>query len=385
MKMEYKNTYVNIIGLNSLRQVFFIGVCMLLNACQSMGPIDASNVQLTEKEVLSGIKLLGHNVDLQKLPDDHVTTVDEQMKSFVHKNIDSSLTNKKKIEQLAEIISAQDKLGFTYNTSITQTAKQAFDRRLGNCLAFSYLFVGLARELGVDATYQEVVIPPVWVEGNNRLVYLSRHVNVKAHNRAEKYLVVDVDAIKSRWHFPMVHISDAEAESLYYNNKGVEFMNGGNVESAFLYLRKAIDLAPQQAAFWSNLGILYRRQGWLEYAEKSYLKALDLDYKNMTVMSNLRTLYEIGKNEEKAKYLANKVRLHQKKNPYFHYYLAQRSVGEAEYKLALKHIKRAISLNKYAAKFYTLQLTIYRELGQSAAAQKTQKILDEMKNDNTKS
>ena len=64
--------------------------------------------------------------------------------------------------------------------SATYSAREAFDRRSGNCLAFTHLFIAMARELDLDAHYREIPGRPTL--GNRRRVRRRE----PAHRRARQ-------------------------------------------------------------------------------------------------------------------------------------------------------------------------------------------------------
>jgi hypothetical protein len=77
-------------------------------------------------------------------------------------------------------------LGTDYDARRTGTAEEALRSRAGNCLFLSILFVAMARELGVDARFQQLEVMPEWdMEGD--VLFAARHVNVygRLHGRSE--------------------------------------------------------------------------------------------------------------------------------------------------------------------------------------------------------
>jgi len=341
-----------------------LGGCSVL---KTQDPVYSAAV-ITRADLLSGEVLLGPKAKGMTLPEDHVMQINDTMRQYLNRYVPRKYAETMRVRVLARMIFGQGALGMTYDASQTYTARDAFLKTEGNCLAFSYLFAALAREQGLKVSFQEVEIPPEWSSVGDGLYYLSRHVNIRIHMKEVRDFVVDIDRVNYKSHYRAWKISDDNAIALYYGNKSTDYLYDGDYENAFRYLVKGLTLAPKEAALWSNLGVLYRMKEMYGYAEKAYFIALKYDTGNQSALSNLSVLYDHMGEMEKSEYYFRLAKEHQMKNPYYRYHQAQEAFDVGDYDLALYHLKNAIKRRKNERKFYTLMAETYAQLGQGEKA-----------------
>ncbi len=355
---------------SALFSIAVVWSCLVVLAgCHSVVSDRPAVSRLSVDELMSGTVILERSVTAEDLPEDRVTALTPEIRSFLDRHIDRTASAGQRLRRLIELISASGKVGFEYDSLATRTAQETFEHQSGNCLAFSYLFVGMARYMGIPADYQHVDVPPAWSDGKQGLVMVSSHVNVRIPGYGGEYLVVDSNAVNIESYFPTRVITDAFAEALYYSNKSAELMGQGEFMSAFLYNVKALKLEPEEASLWSNLGVIYRRAGFPDYAEAAYLNALKDDPGNHSAMNNLHTLYRLTEQPERAEHYRKLAKVHQRKNPYYHYYRAQHALQQEELDEALVRINTAIKRRANVPDFYRLQQSIYQRLGNETSAQ----------------
>ena len=102
----------------------------------------------------------------------------DEMRAWVHKVVPhAEVPRDKRLQLLLDALLDHDKgLGITYEGHYTGTAAEVFATRRANCLSFTNIFVGLAREIGVEAFYLDVDdIQRFEREGD--LVVVSGHVS----------------------------------------------------------------------------------------------------------------------------------------------------------------------------------------------------------------
>ncbi|WP_339862683.1 tetratricopeptide repeat protein [Paremcibacter congregatus] len=336
---------------------------------------------VTKADLLSGRALFGPEARHFSLPDDDVMALDDEMITYVDQYLSRNISDDTKVHSLVSLMKGAGALGMYYNTGKTYTARQAFHKAEGNCLAFSYLFAALGREKGLKVTFQEVYIPPQWDEGGDGLFYFNRHVNVKVHlgdSRFTQSYVVDVDQINYKPHYRQKTLTDQEAIALYYSNKATDFLKNRDMKNAFLYLVKALKLSPRDGAIWSNLGVLYRLEGLHDYAEKAYFIALRHDRGLSSVLSNLSVLYEEMGDFQKSNYYFRLVKDHQMKNPYYRYFQALEAYRAGDYDLALSHLKAALKRRDDEKRFHQLLGETYAKLGDEPRAIKAEAKVREL-------
>jgi tetratricopeptide (TPR) repeat protein len=239
---------------------------------------------------------------------------------------------------------------FDYDSQVTLTADEAFVARTGNCLTFSSLFIAMARDAGLTAWYQEIVIPPEWSTINDTLL-VSKHVNAIVQDNGKRF-TVDVSRRKQQQNDVARRLSDLEAQAQYYNNLGANALVVNDLARAYAYFKKALGTNPGMAYVWSNLGVVYRRNEQTSDAIKAYRFALQLDPGLTVPMNNLFLIYEEEGDLESAAALQRRVEKIRRKNPYYLLHLAELANEERRYSDAISLLNRAIRLDEKEYRFY---------------------------------
>ncbi len=287
--------------------------------------------------------------------------INSEMKDFLAQNIDRSVDSLQQVRDLVRIVFQENKLGFTYYPA-TRTAIETFTQRNGNCVSFTYLFIALARQLGLDARYREVDIVPLWSKIGN-LVSLSGHANVAVFIGGRGY-VVDLFPEVNRIELDGRVVSDARAIAHFYNNKGVDELGAGRPGESVSCFREALASDPSLPSVWGNLGVAQSNMGATEEAEKDYRKALELDPGYLVAMSNLAALFEkTGRYREAKSYLA-KVRKFKLRNPYYHFSLGVQAYQSGAFRESIDHFRAALKLKPVEHNFDLAIAKAYAQLGQ---------------------
>lgn len=345
-------------------------VCLLTLAlgCTS-GLSNHDKVAISSSELLAGAPLGGGQDPPGLVENEDVLAVSAEMRDFLDTNIHRRATQGVRMRELLDAIINDRTFGLKFDGK-THTASDTFRLRQGNCLSFSNMLVALARYVNLEASYQEVQIPPDWTLQND-VFLLNRHVNVHFDMETLDDQVVDfnIDDLKSS--YDMRRIPDSRARAHYFNNMGVESMQTGDTASALGYFRRAIaDNDRQFSPAWANLGTLYSRNGHPDHAEASYLLARRVDKSDLVVMSNLAGFYERQGDSEKAAMYRKKVMRHRRGNPYYRYQRARDAYEAEEYDTAISHLKYAIRKKKNEDQFYYLLGMCYVQKGDQRAARR---------------
>lgn len=334
-----------------------------------------------QSELLSGNVLFDAKVTNLSLPEDHVMRLSPAMRDYLHQNIPKSASKREKLKRLLLLTFSKGNLGITYDPSQTLTAENTFRSGSGNCLAVSYLFSSMARELGLTTYFQNVSIPPLWGMQND-ILYKYRHVNVEVPMSGRGTYIIDVNLKANLPTYKTNRISEKNAVAQYYSNKGAHYLANNDILKAFLHFKKAILIDPSQAEFWSNLGVLYSRTDKYDYAESAYKTALNLQNDSLTTISNMAALYgKTGQTELKNKYLSIAER-ESNKNPYLRFIQASTDYDNGNYSNSLSNIEWALRKEKNEPKFYALLAQIYEKTEQPEKAQsailKAQKVSEKI-------
>lgn len=343
--------------------------CLLTLAlgCTS-GLSSRDGTKISPNDLLAGGPLGAEEDPPGLVGNEDVLALSPEMREFLDSNVHRKATIGVRMNELIDAIINKD-FGLEFDGK-TRTASETFELRRGNCLSFSNLFVAMARSVNLEATYQEVEIPPDWTFQHDVFV-LNRHVNVHVDMGTLDDHVVDfnIDDFKSSYN--VSRISDARARAHYFNNMGVESMQAGETASALAYFRRAIAENDRQfSPAWTNLGTLYSRNGQPEYAEAAYLLALRVDDGDLVAMSNLAGFYEQQGDAELAAMYRKRVADHRRENPYYRYQRAREAYAAGEYATAINHLKYAIRYKKNEDEFYFLLGMCYLKKGDERAARR---------------
>jgi Flp pilus assembly protein TadD len=331
-------------------------------------PWERDRTDVTREELLAGAPL-GIAPDPAAIVDeDEVIAVSPEMREFLDDHVARTTGRILRLRQLASAIITEGTFGLQYDET-TRTAAETFHARRGNCLSFSNMFVAMARQEGLKASFQEVETPPDWSFRDDAFV-LNRHVNVLLDLGREGEHVVDFNMDDFRTSYDRRTISDARALAHYYNNVAVERMRTDDIASALTYFRRALDNDPSFSPAWTNLGTLYHRQGHGRYAEAAYLQALRADGRDLVAMSNLAGLYEERGDARRADRYRSRVQDHREHNPYYRFQLARAAFEARDYDGAIAHLKYAIRRNKNEDQFYFLLGMSYMKKGDENAARR---------------
>mgnify|MGYP001821918992 CR=1 FL=1 len=337
---------------------------MFLIAC-STAFAETGRRPISLDELLAGTAL-GLGPDPPAIPsNEDVMALSDEMREFLDTHIGMRAGDQIKLRQLFNAIFNRETFGLGYDET-TSTAAGTFAAKHGNCLSFTFMFVVLARGVGLRASFQEVDIPPEWTFNENTYI-LNRHINIHVDFRVGTIpaKIVDFYIADFKADYDMDIVSDQRALAHFFNNLGAQFMQQGETTAAFYAFRKAI--AENDASFapaWVSLGTLYSRMGLDDYAESAFLQALEIDPSDLTAMNNLTALYDRRGEPELAESYRNKVRTHRRRNPYYRFQLARMAYHVEDYDLAIGHLKYAMRKNRDDDRFCALLGLVYFEMGE---------------------
>jgi len=192
-----------------------------------------------------------------------------------------------RLARLQSALFADD--AFDYESRSTLTAREAYERRSGNCVAFTNLFIALARSLGIPAQ-PALVLSRKGTEPDGDLTLVTHHV-IAVYHHGDRWALYDFYLSRLGPAERFRPIDDLWATAIYINNLAIDALRSGRLEQARERIEQAIRLAPGYAPLYSNLGVVLRRQGDRYAALDAYLTALQLEPGSDTVRHNLFGLF----------------------------------------------------------------------------------------------
>lgn len=349
----------------------------LLFSCTALDkPRSSPDSQQISTRMLLDNSPLMKGVEPLDLSQIDVLGLSPQMIDFLERWVDKHQRDYFKLRSLLYAVMGDGTFELIYDDT-TRTAQDTFRDQRGNCLSFTSMFVAMARYLGLDANFQEVMVPPDW-SAEGQTIILSQHVNVHVNTDSGQDMMVDFNMYDFRASYDMQIVSDDRGRAHYFNNIGVEHMLDGETPLAFANFRQSLREDISFSPVWINLGTLYNREDYPQYAEAAYLKALDTDKSNIVALNNLAGLYEQQSQSELASRYQRRIESHQMQNPYYRYHLARTAFDDGDYTTAISHLKYAVRKNKYDDNFYFLMSLSYLKSGEKEAAQYWMKKAEEV-------
>jgi tetratricopeptide (TPR) repeat protein len=269
-------------------------------------------------------------------------------------------TELRRINRVLDFIFHQ--LDLRYQLAPTHTAEETFRTQRGNCLSFVNLFVGVARENGLNPFYVEVTDYQGWSHRNGMVVS-------QGHIVAGMYLDGELKTYDFLPYRPKAYkefqpIDDLAAATHYYNNLGAEELLAGNFPRARELLTIASLLSPGSPRALNNLGVLSAREGRTAEAFDTYQRALAIDPLNSMVMTNLARLHQQRGEAARADELLAQVEAANTTNPFFFIYQADVALARGDHRKALDYMSRALRLDTESAEVHVGLVRVFMALGE---------------------
>ncbi len=307
-----------------------------------------------------------------------VFAVSAPMRRYLESDIAAQLRDQGRLRGLVAALESHAQLRLDYESSVTRTAAEAFAARAGNCLSLTVMTAALARELGLQVSFQRVFSEPVWSRSNDTL-YASGHVNIVLEPSAMresrsldrvKGIVVDfmpgADLRRQR----SQEIEAHTVVAMFMNNRAAEALNRGALDEAYWWARGATRQDARFLEAFNTLGVVYARHGDLAPAERVFGYVLKLETENVSALANLAgTLERLGRHEESRAY---RQRLRQiEAQPPFHFFdLGLAALKRKEFAAARDHFARELQRNAFYHEAHFGLAVAYLALGETAPAQR---------------
>jgi tetratricopeptide (TPR) repeat protein len=314
------------------------GCLLCAGACRSTSLNVAEDLELQQ-----GLRARGIDPASVTVP----WRLNAEMRQWVHHAVPDNLGNDERLQRLLSALLGSDGLALVYKAGTTATAQEVFATHQANCLAFTSIFVGMAREVGVPVFYLEVGDFEKFERAGN-LVVESDHVTAGYGSGSQLRILEFTPIAKPNYHL-LHRIADKTAIALYYSNRGAELLRGGDDAAALVWLQKAVVLDPELARAWINYGVAMRRTGDAAGAEAAYRKALEDDPAAVAAYQNLAALlFVAGRAREASELMALSSKL-DSRNPFNYLALGDVSLGQGRIEEARGFYRKAQRLEGAAA------------------------------------
>ncbi len=326
-----------------------------------------TKIQLNAEEITTVLRQRG--LDPHDVTYPHGLT--EEMRTWARRAIKRAYTDEERLNRLQENLLNPEQMSVEYQWGYTGTAREVFELRKANCLAFTNLFVGMARYLGLDVYYLGVDdIESYRKEGD--LVVVSDHIAVGYGTMARRKIFDFSENPPDNYHM-FRPLSDLTAIAMFHSNRGAEALQVGLVDVSIKWLEVAVRIDPELTNAWVNLGVARRRYGDLDGAEEAYRKALDIDPRTFSAYQNLASLLRLERRHHEALALEKLLATSPSRNPYTYLTLGDISLMGGRLDEAEKLYRRAIRLNRRDTEAYAALGHLAASTGDLRTARKMMK------------
>jgi tetratricopeptide (TPR) repeat protein len=185
--------------------------------------------------------------------------LDPDMVADAEKAIRGGHSDQAKLHGLVDYLNAGGYLHFAYTPHRSLTARQAFREHRGDCMAYTHLFVALARHFGLPAYFVHITEVRDYYEKNGWF-FVSSHVAV-GQGSGPNASVIDFTKEIADWRLARYEaIDDGAALALFYNNVAVDLMTAGHTDQAEKLFRFLLEREPGVVELYNNLGVLLNRR-----------------------------------------------------------------------------------------------------------------------------
>jgi Flp pilus assembly protein TadD len=217
-------------------------------------------------------------------------------------------------------------LRLEYDATVTRTAAQAFDARLGNCLSLVIMTASFAKALGIEVQYQRALNVDDWGRLGDLFVR-SGHVNItlgrrlldRGNGQPAGSVTIDFLPAEDITGMRVRPITEATVLAMFMNNRAAESLAQGALDEAYWFAREAVRQDPTFASAFNTLGVVYLRRGRPDAAELALRRVLADEPDNPRAIGNLAVALERqGRSAEAAALRRQLARV--EPEPPFHYF-----------------------------------------------------------------
>jgi tetratricopeptide (TPR) repeat protein len=282
-----------------------------------------------------------------------------ELRAALEQRMRQAPSERSKINEVLRFIFEDLDLG--YSLTPTRNAVATFQSQKGNCLSFVNLFVGLARERGLNPFYVEVTDYQKW---NHRagMVVSQGHIGAGMYLEGE-LKTYDFLPYRPKAYRSFKPIDDLTAVAHYYNNLGAEALMAGDLPTALQHLEVATGIAPRFEKATNNMCVALARGGQPDKALEWYQKGLGIDPENPMILTNLTRLYQQTGRTKEAEELLAKLEASNESNPFFFIYQGEMALSRGEHEKAIDYMVRALRQDTELPEVHIGFVKVYVALG----------------------
>ncbi|MDB5907432.1 MAG: hypothetical protein JWP34_1546 [Massilia sp.] len=342
---------------------------LLLTGCASAPPAPPAPSQLFSDTTFAA--------PTERIDADELFAMSDEMRAYLNSPAFRAQLRAKGLEHgLVDALYRKGELKLEYDSANTRNAAQTYQARSGNCMSLVIMTAAFAKELGLNVSFQNVVVDQTWRRSGD-LYMASSHVNLSLgkpvssnlrNYESERALTIDFLPPEDMAGYRTYPIDEKTIVAMYMNNRAVEALAQHQLDDAYWWARAAVVQNPSFIIAYNTLGVIYQRHGDQQLAERTFRLALEREPEDIVVMQNLLpVLGTAGKNEE-AMVLSKRI-ASLEPNPPFHYYqLGMKAMERQDYQAARALFEREVKRAPYNDEFHFWLGVAHLRLGEAAQA-----------------
>jgi tetratricopeptide (TPR) repeat protein len=258
------------------------------------------------------------------------------------------------VPALVRALYERGQLRLEYESHFTRTAAQAFADARGNCLSLVAMTAAFADALGLRVQFFEVPVSDAW-EFRGGVLVDQGHVNLALspsalHQAAggstatQISTVVDFLPEQDLARQQRLPITRERVMAMYLNNRAVEHLQQGDIDTAYAWLRAALQQDPGFATAYNTLSVLYLRKQRAAQALASLDQALALAPQHEPALSNrIQALEWLGRFAQ-ASLARQQLENWAQRNSRHHFERGREALAAQQWKAAQTALARALKL-----------------------------------------
>jgi|WetSurMetagenome_2_1015567.scaffolds.fasta_scaffold12189_4 tetratricopeptide (TPR) repeat protein len=328
---------------------------ILLVLCLACAPKADGPKPITLDQLLQGAS--GEGLQLE-----NPFSIDPAIAAQVEQKVGSGGTATDRMRRLTFYLNER-KFDYVANRSLTAT--EAFNSKRGDCMAYTNLYMALARSLRIPTFFVHISEVQNYYERDG-LFFVSSHMAVGCQIQ---YFTVIVDFTEQKSEYTLAlynAVDDATAAALFYNNLAVDHLMSGDVEYAEKLLRYLIRSLPHLKEAKNNLGVVLMRQGRFREALVVLQEALEQSPEYKPLYTNAIQAARGAGDPALADQISRQGESIMKRDPFYVFNEGVERFHEKDYAGALVKFQRVLSREAQSPMLYAWIARTRLSIGQES-------------------
>jgi tetratricopeptide (TPR) repeat protein len=199
--------------------------------------------------------------------------------------------DEEKLARLREALLDGRAFTFEYEKLSTFSAAEAFEKRRGNCVSFTNLFIALGRSLGIRLQAALVSVRAVSEREGDLIVMYNHMVAVYTLVDGRSAKVYDFYLTGQELNGRLTLLDDYTVAAIRASNDGIAHLSRSEFAEAKHDLEIAVKLGPKLGSLYANLGLATWRMGDVPGAFAVLERGLAVEPRSPSLLQNLAAIY----------------------------------------------------------------------------------------------